>query len=86
MKRYAWLALAGMVGLAGCRAGSLTMDNYEQLEVGMSRERVEALLGDPSHCSGAAMVASCRWGGERRFIQAQFVADRAITYQYQGLK
>lgn len=85
MKRYAWLALAGVVALAGC-AGQLTMDNYEQLEVGMSRDRVEAIIGEPSHCSGAALVAHCRWGGERRFIQAQFVGGRAVTYQYQGLK
>lgn len=61
------------------------MDNYEQLEVGMSRERVEALLGDPSHCSEAVRVAHGRWGGGRRFIQAPFVDGRAITYQYQRL-
>ncbi|MHB0774742.1 hypothetical protein [Halomonas sp. WWR20] len=85
MKRYAWLMLVGMTGLAGC-AGRLTMDNYEQLEVGMARDRVESILGEPSHCSGAAMVASCRWGSGRRFIQAQFIGDKAITYQYQGLK
>lgn len=85
MKRYAWLIVTGMAGLAGC-AGNLTMSNYERLEIGMTQARVESILGEPSHCSGAAMVAHCRWGGERRFIQAQFIGGRAITYQYQGLK
>lgn len=88
MMRRAWPALAALIvlGLAGCGESRLTLDNYERLEAGMTRDQVEEVLGAPSECSGAVMVDNCLWGDAQRFIQAQFVGGKAMTYQYQGLK
>ncbi|MCG7599509.1 outer membrane protein assembly factor BamE [Halomonas sp. McH1-25] len=88
MRQNVWAAtiVAAALGLAGCEDARLTLDNYQQLQAGMSRAQVEAILGEPSECSGAVMIDNCLWGDESRFVQAQFVAGKAMTYQYQGLK
>lgn len=79
----ATLVLAG--GLVGCSDARLTLDNYERLAVGMTRDDVESILGEPTECAGAVMLDNCRWGEGQRFIQAQFVGGKAMAYQYQGL-
>ena len=88
MKRNAWVAAVAVaaLGLVGCENARLTLDRYEQLQAGMTRGQVEAILGEPSECSGAVMIDNCLWGDESRFIQAQFVGGKAMAYQYQGLK
>ncbi|MCM2973559.1 MULTISPECIES: hypothetical protein [Larsenimonas] len=80
------LAALTLVGVSGCMESQLSMTNYDQLKTGMSRGDVEAVLGKASECSGAVGVANCRWGDDRRFIQAQFVGGHAVSYQYQGLE
>lgn len=79
---------AVMLGLllSACSNAALTLDNYDRLEAGMTRAEVEAILGAPAGCSGAILFDYCRWGDERRFIQAQFVNGEAVAFQYQGLR
>lgn len=72
--------------LAGCQPSTLTLDNYQRLSPGMTREAVEAVLGEPSECAGAMMVDQCRWGDEARYIQGQFLNGKALAFQYQGLR
>lgn len=89
MWRAGRLALAMMTTvlvLTGCGDRRLTMDNYERLSTGMTRAEVEAILGDPSECSGVVLFDNCRWGSNERFIQAQFVDGEVMAYQYRGLK
>lgn len=88
MRRNVWVAaiMVATLGLVGCEDSRLTLDSYEQLQAGMTRAQVEAILGEPSECSGAVMIDNCLWGDEVRFIQAQFVGGKAMAYQYQGLK
>jgi len=85
-----WTRRVGVGGLllllSACGNTALTLDNYDRLEPGMTRAEVEAVLGSPSECAGALMIANCRWGGEQRFIQAQFIDGKALSFQYQGLK
>lgn len=88
MKRAGRMILATLamaIGLMACSDARLTLDNYERLAVGMTRDDVETILGEPSECAGAVMLDNCRWGDEQRFIQAQFVGGKAMAYQYQGL-
>ncbi|GEK46442.1 hypothetical protein HPA02_07250 [Bisbaumannia pacifica] len=75
-----------LVGLVGCANPRLTLDNYQRLEVGMSRAQVEAILGSPRECHGALMVDLCTWGAGSRAIHAQFLGGEALAFQYQGLK
>lgn len=79
------VALLLTLWLVGCQPSTLTLDNYQRLSPGMSREEVEAILGAPSECAGAMMVDQCRWGDEARFIQGQFLNGKALSFQYQGL-
>ncbi|WP_136254835.1 outer membrane protein assembly factor BamE domain-containing protein [Onishia niordana] len=71
---------------AGCQPSTLTLDNYQRLSPGMTREEVEAVIGEPSECAGAMMVDQCRWGDEARYIQGQFLNGKAVAFQYQGLR
>ncbi|WP_230086277.1 outer membrane protein assembly factor BamE domain-containing protein [Halomonas sp. 328] len=74
-----------LVALVGCANPRLTLDNYQRLEVGMSRAQVEAILGSPKECHGALMVDLCTWGRGARTIHAQFLGGEALAFQYQGL-
>ena len=84
--RSAWWLVGGLVLLAGCANDALTMSNYERLSPGMTRTEVEGVLGEGEKCTGAMGFSNCVWGDRQRSIQAQFVANRAITFQYQGLE
>ncbi|MCU7553875.1 outer membrane protein assembly factor BamE [Alteromonas sp. ASW11-19] len=70
--------------LAGC--SKLTKENYDKLEAGMSREEVEAIIGDADNCSKAMGTQSCLWGEEEgTHVKVVFMADRAIGYSFDGL-
>ncbi|MCX2525138.1 hypothetical protein [Larsenimonas rhizosphaerae] len=84
--RGTWWLAGVLVLLAGCANDTLTMSNYERLSPGMTRAEVEAVLGEGEKCTGAMGFSNCVWGDRKRSIQAQFVANRAITFQYQGLE
>ncbi|MET1081157.1 MAG: outer membrane protein assembly factor BamE [Pseudomonas sp.] len=70
--------------LAACN--KLTQENYAQLTAGMDRTEVQALLGDPTECSGALGLSSCTWGDEQRFISVQYAGDKVLLFSGQGLK
>lgn len=82
-----WSGIGGlMLVLSACGNTALTLGNYDRLAPGMTRAEVEAILGEPAGCSGAVLFDYCRWGDERRFIQAQFIDGKALSFQYRGLK
>ncbi|WP_158700923.1 hypothetical protein [Phytohalomonas tamaricis] len=72
--------------LGGCAGQRLTMSNFDKLEAGMARSKVEEIIGRPVRCDGAMGAANCMWGSEQRYVQAQFLADRALAFQYKNLK
>lgn len=75
-----------LAALSGCAEQRLTLSNYDKLDAGMTRAQVEEILGTPARCDGAMGIASCVWGDEQRYVQAQFVGGKALAFQYQNLK
>lgn len=70
--------------LAAC--SRLTQENYAQLSPGMSRAKVEALLGKPTQCSGALGLSSCTWGDTERYVSVQFAGDQVLLFSGKGLR
>ena len=77
------LALA-LVSLSGC--SKLTMENYDQLETGMDKEEVLAVIGSPDKCEEALGAESCVWGDEQKNIKVKLVAGKAVFFSHEGLK
>ena len=70
--------------LAAC--SKLTQENYAQLEAGMPRAEVEALLGKPTQCSGALGLSSCTWGDSERYVSVQYAGDQVLLFSGRGLR
>jgi hypothetical protein len=77
------IPLAALLLLAAC--GKLSMENYNQLKVGMSYQEVTAIIGDANSCEEVIGTRSCVWGDEQKGIKAGFVADKAIAFSHKGL-
>lgn len=82
---FALLApLALAVLLPACN--KVTVDNYNRLTVGMSFEEVRALLGPPDRCSDVMTVKHCTWGNDKRYIDVNFVADKAVLFNAENIR
>jgi hypothetical protein len=77
------LMFAAVLLLAGC--SKLSMENYNQLKVGMSYQEVTAIIGDAKSCEEVIGTRSCVWGDDNKGIKAGFVADKAIAFSHKGL-
>ncbi len=64
----------------------LTLENYNQLKVGMSYQEVAAIIGEADSCDEVLGTRSCVWGKTEQQIKAGFVADKAIAFSHKGLK
>ncbi|WP_028110894.1 lipoprotein [Ferrimonas futtsuensis] len=80
MKRLLWVTL---LLLAGC--SKVNQQNYDKLELGMSRAEVEAVLGRADRCSGSLGTETCIWGGDHTQIKVGFAADQAMLFSHKGL-
>ena len=84
MKKLTMLAAAVLL-LVGC--SKLTKENYELLEMGMSQEEVQAVIGAPDNCSETLGTKSCIWGSEEgKNITITFIGDNATTFSNDGLQ
>ena len=61
------ILLFSLLTLAAC--SKVNQENYAKLSAGMSQSEVEALLGNPSACSGAVGLASCTWGDDESSVR-----------------
>ncbi|WP_421134321.1 DUF3862 domain-containing protein [Alteromonas sp. A079] len=85
MKAKLLLTLSAVFALAGC--SKLTKENYELLEMGMSQEEVEAIIGDADNCGNMMGTTACTWGEQdSKFVKVVFMGDKAVTFSYEGLK
>lgn len=76
--------LLGSLLLTGC--SKLNKENYDKLEMGMSLQEIEAVLGSHDNCSSALGTQSCLWGKENgTYIKVSFVAGAAVTFSSEGL-
>ncbi|MCY7296448.1 DUF3862 domain-containing protein [Alteromonas sp. a30] len=77
------LALSGLLAaallLSGC--SKLNQQNYDKLEMGMSLEEVESVIGKHDECSTALGTKTCMWGNEKsKYIKVSFMGNAAITF------
>ena len=76
-----------VLGLAIAGCSKLTKENYDSLEMGMTKSEVEAVIGKADNCSEAIGTLSCLWGREEsKNIKITFMADKAVTFSYDGLE
>lgn len=78
------ILLASLFLAVGC--SRLTTGNYDQLEVGMSKERVETILGEADECGGAIGIKNCKWGNEEKYIKVSFAGDKVVVFSGHGLQ
>ncbi|MEO2265781.1 outer membrane protein assembly factor BamE domain-containing protein [Pseudoalteromonas pernae] len=83
MKKSLFVGIAAALTLTAC--SKVTLENYEQLEVGMDRAEVEALLGSPSACEEKTLHTNCVWGSDSKNIQVTLVSDKVTLYSEKGL-
>lgn len=80
----AMLILVMGFSLTGC--SNLTQDNYDKIQMGMSFQDVEKLLGSDATCDSVMGMKSCTWGNNDRFVKIQFMADKVVLHVAKGLK
>lgn len=70
--------------MVGC--SSLSKENYDKVQMGMPYTKVIDILGKADKCNALAGMSDCTWGDEKRFIKVQFVADKVMFMQSQGIE
>lgn len=75
-----------MVAVFVTACSKVTIENYNQLEVGMRYDDVTRLLGKPTRCTDVLTLRTCTWGDERRFINVGFVADQVVFFNAENIK
>ena len=70
--------------LLGC--SKLTLENYNQIAVGMSYDDVTRLIGPPDRCDDVMGVRNCQWGDEARSVNVSFVGGKALLFSSRNLR
>lgn len=65
---------------------SLSIENYNKLQVGQSYDEVKLVIGEPAHCDEALGVRSCVWGDDQHGISVNFVAGKVLLLSAHNLK
>lgn len=85
MKIKSIVIIAGIFALSAC--SKLSKENYDSLEMGMSQKEVESIIGSADNCGKTMGTMACTWGDEESsYIKIVFMADKAVTFNYSGLK
>lgn len=85
MKAKMLAVIFGALALTAC--SKLTKENYDKLEMGMSLKEVSAVLGSADDCGKTMGTEACVWGDEEaKHIKIVFMADKAVTFSYEGLE
>ena len=86
-RRIAIIVLVALMAVAlvvGC--SKINKDNYDKIEVGMTYDEVEAILGTPDEVTDAIGTKSCVWGKAPQTISIKFVGDKVVFHSAEGLK
>ena len=78
------VAICFLIILGAC--SKVNQENYSKLKFGMTKSEVEAAIGAPRECAGAAGMSSCTWGDELHGISVQYAGDKVLLYSGKGLK
>jgi len=84
---YTAALLSCLVLLGGC--SRITAENYAKINVGMSQQNVEAILGKPDECSGIKTLVlsaqKCSWSSGTHDITISFMAEKVVAASANGL-
>jgi len=78
------IALIAVSLLVGC--SKINKDNYDKIQVGMTYDEVEAILGRPDEAKDVIGTRSCVWGKAPETISITFVGDKVVFHSAEGLK
>ena len=85
MKAKLAIVALGALSLTAC--SKLTKENYDKLEMGMTQDEVEAIIGSADNCGKTMGAMACTWGNEdSKHVKIVFMGDKAVTFTYDGLK
>jgi hypothetical protein len=86
--RLALFILVGASLLAACapQPGTVTIENYEKLKLGMAYDAVIDILGKPYEDKPFMGVQQCTWVSGERHIHAKFIVGCAVYYSSKGLQ
>lgn len=83
MKMKQLLIIAGLLSLTAC--SKVTLENYEKVEVGMTKSELEAIIGDADNCEEKTLHTNCTWGDNTKHIKVTLVTDKVTLYSQKGL-
>ncbi|AWM80461.1 hypothetical protein DKL61_08865 [Gammaproteobacteria bacterium ESL0073] len=78
------IGLTCFLFLTGCN--KLTQENYNKLQMGMERSKVESIFGKPSDCQNIMSATSCNWSQGDASLKIQFVDNKVVTYFANNIK
>lgn len=84
MKIRTILVMGLLLTTLGC--SKLTIENYNQINTGMTYDEVTQLLGKPAECDDLMGVRNCRWGDDTRSVQVSFVAGKVLLFSSSNLQ
>ncbi len=84
MNKRTVVAMGLALMLLGC--GKLTLENYDQIKMGMRYDEVTGLLGSPESCDDLMGVRSCIWGDEKQSVNVNFVSGKVLLFSSGKLK
>jgi hypothetical protein len=85
MKKITKLLALASLSLALTACSKVTVENYQQIKVGMDKAEIEILLGAADKCEAKTLHSKCVWGDESKNITATIVADKVTLYSETGL-
>jgi hypothetical protein len=80
------LMLLITVSLMAVGCSKINKDNYDKIEVGMTYDEVEGILGSPDETRDIIGTKSCVWGQAPETISIKFIADKVVFHSAKGLK
>ena len=83
MKARTILFTSLLLVLLGC--SKLTLDNYNQITVGMHYDDVTRLIGSPAKCDDVMGLRHCTWGDENRSVSVTFAGEKVMLFSSRNI-
>jgi len=83
MKARTILFTSLLLVLLGC--SKLTLDNYNQIAVGMHYDDVTRLIGSPAKCDDVMGLRHCTWGDENRSVSVTFAGEKVMLFSSRNI-
>jgi hypothetical protein len=81
---FVLVALMAVALVVGC--SKINKENYDKIQMGMTYDEVEALLGTPDEAKDVMGTKSCVWGKAPQTISIKFIGDKVVFHSAEGLK